>query len=66
MHKSDSAIHIHVSILFQILFLFSLLHNTEQSSLCYIVGAICYEVENQVQYVSIIYTTYKNNIYMYS
>ena len=35
-------IHIHVSILFQILFPFRFLQNTEQSSLCYIVlGDYC-------------------------
>ena len=35
---SDSVIHIHVSILFQILFPFRLLQSIEQSSLCYTVG----------------------------
>ena len=38
IQHSDSVIHIHVSILFQILFPFSLLHNIEQSSLCSTVG----------------------------
>ena len=38
LQQSDSVIHTHVSILFQILFPFRLLHNTEQSSLCYTVG----------------------------
>ena len=38
VQQSDSVIHIHVSILFQILFPFRLLHNIEQSSLCYTVG----------------------------
>ena len=38
VQQGDSVIHIHVSILFQILFPFRLLHNTEQSSLCYTVG----------------------------
>ena len=38
VQQSDSFIHIHVSILFQILFPFSLLYNIEQSSLCYTVG----------------------------
>ena len=32
--QNDPGIHIHVSILFQILFPFRLLHNIEQSSLC--------------------------------
>ena len=36
--QSDSVIHIHISILFGIIFPFRLLHNTEQSSLCYRVG----------------------------
>ena len=39
VQQSESVIHIHVSILFQILFPFGLLHNIEQSSLCYTVGA---------------------------
>ena len=38
VQQSDSVIHVHVSILFQILFSFILLHNIEQSSLCYTVG----------------------------
>ena len=38
VQHSDSVIHIHVSILFQILFPFRLLRNIEQSSLCYTVG----------------------------
>ena len=38
VQQSDSVIHINVSILFQILFPFRLLHNTKQSSLCYTVG----------------------------
>ena len=38
VQQSDSVIHINVSVLFQIFFPFRLLHNIEQSSLCYIVG----------------------------
>ena len=38
VQQSDSFIHIHVSILFQILFPFKLLQNIKQSSLCYSVG----------------------------
>ena len=38
VQQSESVIHIHVSILFQILFPFRLLHSIEQSSLCYTVG----------------------------
>ena len=34
VQQSDSVIHIHVSILFQILFPFGLSQSTEQSSLC--------------------------------
>ena len=38
VQQSDSVIHIHVSILFQILLPIRLLQNIEQSSLCYAVG----------------------------
>ena len=38
VQQSDSVIYTHVFILFQILFPFRLLQNTEQSSLCYTVG----------------------------
>ena len=38
VQQSDSVIHIHVSILFQILFPPRLLQNIEQCSLCYTVG----------------------------
>ena len=38
VQQSDSVIHIHVSILFQIFLPFRLLHNMEQSSLCSTVG----------------------------
>ena len=38
VQKSDSLIHVHESILFQILLLFRLLHNIERSSLCYTIG----------------------------
>ena len=38
VQQSDSVIHIHVSLLFQILFPIRLLQNIEQSSLCYTVG----------------------------
>ena len=34
LQSGDSVIHIHVSVLFQILVPFRLLHNIEQSSLC--------------------------------
>ena len=38
VQQSDSVTHIHVSILFQILFPFRSFYITEQSSLCYTVG----------------------------
>ena len=38
VQQSDSVTHTHAFILFQILFPFMLLHNIEQSSLCYTVG----------------------------
>ena len=38
VQQSDSVIHVHISILFQVLFPFRLLQSTEQSSLCYTVG----------------------------
>ena len=46
IQQSDSVIHMHVSILFQILFPISLLHNIEQSSLCYTVGPRCLSILN--------------------
>ena len=38
VQESDSVMHIHVSMVFQILFPFRLLQNIELCSLCYIVG----------------------------
>ena len=38
VQQSDSVIHIHLSIVFQILFPFRLLQNIEQNSLCYAIG----------------------------
>ena len=38
VQQSDSVIHIHASVLFQILFPIRLLQNIEQSSLCYTIG----------------------------
>ena len=38
IQQSDSVIHIHTFILFQILFPFRLLWSTEQDSLCYKIG----------------------------
>ena len=39
IQQSDSGIHIHVFILFQILFSFGLLQNIEQHFLCYTIGS---------------------------
>ena len=38
IQQSDSVIHVHASVLFQILFPVRLLQNIEQSSLCYTIG----------------------------
>ena len=46
VEQSDSVIHMHVSVLFQILFPFRLLQNTEQSSLCYTVGPCLLSILN--------------------
>ena len=46
VQQSDSVIHIHVSILFQILFPFRLLHHIGQNSLCYTVGPCCLSILN--------------------
>ena len=48
VQQSESAIHIHVSILFQILFPFRLLLNIEQRSLCYTVGPCWLSILNIV------------------
>ena len=45
---SDSVIHIHISILFQILLPFRLLQNIEQSSLFYTVGPCWLSILNTV------------------
>ena len=39
LQQSDSDIHIHVSVLFQIIFSFGLLQNIEQHFLCYTIGS---------------------------
>ena len=44
--ESDSVIHIHVSTLFQILFPFRLLQNTEQTCLSYTVGTCWLSILN--------------------
>ena len=46
VQQRDSVIHTHVSILFQILFLFKLLHNIEQSSLYCAVGPCWVSIVN--------------------
>ena len=42
VQRNDSVVHIHLSILFKILFPFRLLCNIEQSSLCYTAGLVGY------------------------
>ena len=46
VQQSDSLIHTHVSVLFQILFPFSLLQNIVQSSLCSTVGPCWFPILN--------------------
>ena len=48
VQQSDSVIHMHVSILFQILFPFRLFQNIEQNSLCYTVGPCWLSILNTV------------------
>ena len=50
VQESDSVIYLHVSILSQILFPFSLLHNIEQSSLCYTVDPCWLSILNTPVY----------------
>ena len=47
VQQSDSVIHIYVSIVFQILFPFRLLHNIEQSSLCVAKDLVTYAFQIQ-------------------
>ena len=54
VQQSDSVIHIHVSILFQVIFPFRLLQNTEQSSLCYTVGPCWSPILNIIEYTWLI------------
>ena len=58
VQQSDSVIHIHVSILFKILFPFRLLHNNEQSSLCYTVGPCWLSILNIVDTASYLLTAF--------
>ena len=51
VEQSDSVIHIHVPILFQILFPFRLLQNIEQSSLCHTVGPCWLSILNIVVWI---------------
>ena len=48
IEKNGSVMHIHVSILSQILVAFMLLHNIEQSSLCFAEGPYCLSILNVV------------------
>ena len=50
VQQSDLVIHLYESIVFQIMFSFRLLHNIEQSSLCYIVGPYWLSILNIVVY----------------
>ena len=59
VQQSDSIIHVHVSILFQILFPFRLLHNIEQSSLCYTVGPCWLSILNIAAYYHNFYATFR-------
>ena len=43
VQQSDSVIHIHVSIPFQVLFLFRLLENIEESTVLYTLLVICFK-----------------------
>ena len=52
IQQSDSVIHIHVSILFQILFPFTLLQNIDQSSLCCTVGLCWLSILNMLLLLS--------------
>ena len=54
VQQSDSVIHTHISILFQVLFPFRLLQNIEQSSLCYTVGPCWLSILNLCIYVKFI------------
>ena len=64
VQQSDSVIHIHVSILFQILFPFRLLHNIEQSSLCYTAGPCWLSIFLKIDlYWSIIASQYRVSFY---
>ena len=49
VQQSDSVIHIHVSILFQIPFRYGLLQDSEYNSLCYTVGRCCLPILYIVQ-----------------
>ena len=51
VQQRDSVIHIRVSILFQILSPFRLLHNIEQSSLCYSIGPCWLFILNKAECV---------------
>ena len=46
VQKSNSVVHIHVAVIFQILFPYRLLQSTEQSSLCYTVGSCWLSIVN--------------------
>ena len=51
VQQNDSIIHIHISILFQIIFPFRLLQSIKQSSLCYTVGYCWLSILQIVVYI---------------
>ena len=65
LQQSNSVIHIHVSILFQILFPFRLLHNIEQGSLCYAVGPCLLSILN-IAVCTFFFNTQKSLAFLYT
>ena len=65
VQQSNSAIHRHISILFQILSPFRLLKNTEYSSLCYTVGVTYILFHGKFQVIlALQYTMNIDHVYM--
>ena len=62
VQESDSVMHTHVSMLFQILFPFRLLQNIEQSPLCYMVGPCWLSVLNVTLYTLLFSLLHKVNV----
>ena len=61
VQESDSVMHIHVSMVFQILFPFRLLQNIEQSPLCYMVRPCWLSVLNVTLYTLLFSLLHKFN-----